>query len=260
MQTPESLYLALDALRAADDPFERRHDAAWRVIEEWLRGTFPGTTPEIQDARQETLITIARSVGGMEARVPLQAAKWVSTIHKRKRVDGLRARVRDPVHLGLERGRRREGDEERPRLVERLEAGDEGALDAGAIERILATIEEHVEAHLATLEKSDARRHLLRQQARATLHRVLLGADVAELAATLDLASDAPGEPVARDRVYKWVERGRPIVLAGLDRWVAEQGDGSVAADVAAVVRELIEARRSDAGRPRPERRKGRGG
>lgn len=247
MPTPDSLFDALVALRVSGDPFDRRNDAHWRTIESWLRSTFPARDADADEARQETLIAIGRGVGSIEAKAPLQAVKWVATIHRRKKVDGLRLRSRDPIQRGLERGL---PDGDGPPLVERLASDDELPLDASVIERVLATIEEHVQAHLEATEPSLAARHLRRMQARATLHRLVLEADFDELSAALDA-----DEPLSRDRVYKWVERGRPVVLAALDRWVAAEGEGSVAADIAGTVREIIEARRVDAGRPRPDRR-----
>ena len=186
MASLDDLFDALSALRDAGDPFDRRHDAAWRVIDAHLRASFPGDGADADEARQETLIAIGRGVTSMSATVPLQAAKWIVTIHRRKIVDHVRARKRDPAHRGLDR------DAESP-LVDRLEA-------------------------------------------------------------------DAPGRdagPLGRDRIYKWVERGRPIVVAALDRWASRCGEGSIEAGIAAVVREIVEARRVDAGKPRPDRRKG---
>ncbi|AKF04865.1 hypothetical protein [Sandaracinus amylolyticus] len=251
MSSPDTLFAALIALRDAEDPLARRHDVHWRAVDAWLRETWPAGGADADEARQETLLAIARNVRTMEASVPLQAAKWVSTIHRRKKVDGFRMRKRDPVQRGLDRGS--ESEDATP-LLDRLEGDAGGDLDGNALERVLATIEDHVEAELQATEPNAASRHLKRMQARATLHRAVLEADFDAIAAALDA-----GEPLTRDRVYKWVERGRPWVLAGLDRWVRESGEGSTASDIAAAVRELVSARRADAGRPRPSRRRGEG-
>jgi hypothetical protein len=248
MPSPETLFDALVALREGGDPLDRRHDARWRTIEAWLRETFPARGPDADEARQETLLAIGRGVVAMEARVPQQAMKWISTIHKRKKIDGIRVRSRDPIRRALDRGGSAAAEGS---LVDRLEADGEPRVDARAIERIVETIEEHVEALLAEeLERAPAARHLRRLQARATLHRLLLEADFEELSRMLDA-----DEPLTRDRVYKWVERGRPLVLAAVDRWIAHDGEGTLVPQIAAVVRELVEARRADAGVPRPERR-----
>lgn len=248
MPSPDTLFDALVALRDGGDPLDRRHDARWRTIDAWLRATFPAVDADADEARQETLLAIARGVVSMEASVPAQAMKWISIIHRRKKIDGLRVRSRDPVRRGLDRGG--QGDE-LPPLVEQIAGIDEPRVDPAAIERILETVEEHVEAILAEdHEHSPAGRHLRRLQARATLRRLVLEADFEELTRSLDA-----DEPLTRDRVYKWVERGRPLVLAALDRWIAEEGEGTMVASIAAVVRGIVEARRSDAGRARPERR-----
>jgi len=247
----DDLFDALSALRDAGDPFDRRHDAAWRVIDAHLRASFPGDGADADEARQETLIAIGRGVTSMSATVPLQAAKWIVTIHRRKIVDHVRARKRDPAHRGLDR------DAESP-LVDRLEADDRRPLGPAAIARVIATVEEEVDGYLAETEPSPAERQLRRIQARAALHRHVLEADLEDLLRVLE--ADAPGRdagPLGRDRIYKWVERGRPIVVAALDRWASRCGEGSIEAGIAVAVREIVEARRVDAGKPRPDRRKG---
>lgn len=251
MSSPDTLFAALLALRAADDPLAPRHDAHWRAIDAWLRATWPKRGAEADETRQETLLAIARSVSSMEASAPLQAAKWVATIHRRKQVDGFRVRKRDPVHRGLERGA---GDEDATPLLDRLEGEAGMDVDASALERILASVEDHLEAELRAREPNLQVRHLKRLQARATLHRLVLDADFDALVVVLDA-----GEPLTRDRVYKWVERGRPWVLAALDRWAREAGEGTTAAEIVAALRERVEARRADAGRPRPSRRRAEG-
>jgi hypothetical protein len=244
--TADALYDALVALRASSDPLDRRHDAEWRAIDGFLRATFPGGGSDGDETRQETLIAIARGVHAMEATVPLAAMKWVSTIHRRKKVDAIRARSRDPVERGLARGASDEGTS----ILDRLES--EGARpDEEAIARVIATIEDQVAAMLAESEASPAIRHLRRLQARASLRRLVLEEGFEAIIEALDA-----DEPLTRERVYKWVERGRAIVTAALDRWAREAGEGSTVAEVAGVVREVMVERRVDAGRPRPARRR----
>lgn len=241
----DALFDALSALRDAGDPLDRRHDARWRTIDAYLRATFPAEGAEADEARQETLIAIGRAVGQMEAAVPLQAAKWIATIHRRKVVDGVRARRRDPARSGLDR----EGDAS---LVDRLEADDRPSVGPDAIARVVAALEDEIDAHLLEVERSAVKRQLHRTQARAAVHRLLLEADFDEIVRALDA-----GEALGRDRVYKWVERGRPVVLAALERWARRAGEGSTEAGIADAIREIVEARRADAGQPRPSRRKG---
>jgi hypothetical protein len=243
MPTPESLYDALSALRASTAPLTRVHDAHWKVVESWLRVSFPGRGAENEEAHQETLIAIGRNVQSMQASVPLQAVRWVKTIHQRKKVDLLRARSRNPVLRGLEKT----SSESRVSEVEQLESQGDPSLDPEAAERIVSIVEAQVEIYLRSSDTAPSMRHLKRLQSRAALRRLVLEADFDELCAAL-----ATGEPMTRDRVYKWVERGRAVVLAALDDWVSREGATSMAADVASALREIIGKRRSDQGRARP--------
>ncbi len=248
MPTPESLYEALSALRTSKAPLTRAHDAHWKVVESWLRMSFQGRGADSDEAHQETLIAIGRNVQSMQASVPFQAVRWIKTIHQRKKVDLLRARSRNPVLRGLEKT----SSESRASEVEQLESQDEPRLDPEAAERIVSIVEAQVEIYLRSSNTAPSMRHLKRLQGRAALRRLVLDADFDELCDVL-----ATGEPMTRDRVYKWVERGRPVVLAALDDWVEREGAASMAADVADVLREIIGKRRSDQGRARPERKRG---
>ena len=100
--------------------------------------------------------------------------------------------------------------------------------------------------------KSASKRALRRTQAHAALLRLLCGWDADAIIVALDY-----GEPIKHDRLYKWVERGRAPVLAGLARWRrgAESGDHERVGRIADVIEELMNERRADAGRARPSRR-----
>jgi DNA-directed RNA polymerase specialized sigma24 family protein len=236
----DELYAALDALRAADDRYAASADVHWRVIDVWLRTRFGGRGADADDARQETMISIARHVREMEADQPAAAAKWVATIHRRKRVDAFRSRKKDAIARGLERTR---GDEEGEGAIELVEGGIERGVDPRTIERVVADVEDRVAVHLEETCDDPIARHARRTWARAALRRLVFEEGFEELEAAL-----GDGKPLPRDRVYKWVERGRPIVLAALEGWESE---------VAIAIREIVAPRRIDAGRPRPERRKG---
>lgn len=246
----EPLYANLCALRDAEDPTDPRHDPRWREVARWLEQAFPGARQELEDARQETLVSLFRHIRHMRAESPLQAAKWVATILRRKRVDRVRARASDPVQKALLR--EPPGGDHQP-LVDRLvaaESPERGALD-GVVTRVL----EHV--HRALEEDpsiSPMRRQLRRAQAEATLLRLVVGAEGAEIAGALEA-----GEPITVDRVYKWIERGRAVVHLGLSRWeraIEDEDERAEAAPVIEVLRELVDERRADAGVPRPSRRK----
>lgn len=242
---PEPLFEELLALRDAADPTAPEHEARWRRVADWLESAFAGKSAEAEDARQETLISLLRHVGGMQAVAPLQAAKWVSTIHRRKRVDALRARKADPVRQAMAREPR---DPKATPLLERVEAEDTRRLTPAMLERLVTSVLEQVHLAVEASVKSPRKRLLRRTQAQATLLRLVCGWDAEAIIAALD-----HGEPIGKDRLYKWVERGRAPVREGLERWMREDPESR---DVAEVLLEIVDERRADAGKPRPDRRK----
>ncbi|MBX3276153.1 MAG: hypothetical protein KF729_38225 [Sandaracinaceae bacterium] len=244
--TIERLFEHLAALRDAPDRLAPVHDARWREVARWIEQTFAGAGPEAEDARQETLFSVVRYIATMQADTPKAAAKWVSTIHKHKRVDQLRRRRSDPVREAL----RYETGEEGLASLERV--GDDGArpLAPEVLDGLVALVLEHTHHALDATCPSATVRQLRRLQAQATLLRVVADWSADEIARALDY-----GEPIGPDRLYKWIERGRATVLLGLDRWAAEVHGDEL--EVITVLRELVTERRADAGRPRPSRRKG---
>lgn len=247
------LFEHLLLLRSSDEPTHPRHDRSWRAIASWLAMAYAERGPGADDARQETLVTLFRSVSGMRAESPAQAASWLLTIVRRKHVDALRAAQRDPVTLAL-RAEPRTPDVPSPlerlpaEALERLPAED----GAGQLAQVVATVLEHVHAHLEETVKNPSKRLLRATQARATMLRLVYEEDADAIAEALD-----HGEPIPRNRIYKWIERGRPTVLAALERWEQNlDGQDDPAGAVIGVFRELVEARRADAGVPRPNRRR----
>jgi DNA-directed RNA polymerase specialized sigma24 family protein len=237
----QPLYEHLCALRDAPDPCAPRHDARWRAVQKWIEQAFPGSG--FEDARQEALLKLTRRVGSMRAEAPLQAASWLAQIVKRTHLDGIRARSRDPVHRALGEHPRADGT-----AIDQLEAEDGSRPTPEAIADLVTAILEQVHRALEDGEPNATKRQLRRTQAQATLLRLLCGASAEELERVLDA-----GE-LGRDRIYKWIERGRPIVLLGLARWEESGADP----DVVAAVREIVEERRADAGQARPDRRRDR--
>lgn len=245
---PEPLFEQLCALRDAEDPTDPRHEPRWREVARWLADAFPQASAE--DARQETLISLVRNVSRMQADAPLQAAKWVSTILRRKRVDRLRARRTDPVHEALEREPRATATP----LLERLEAEDAPVLTPEMLESLVTTVLEHVHRALEESVKSATKRQLRRTQAQAALLRLVCGWEAEAIIDALD-----HGEAVSKSRLYKWVERGRAPIRLGLDHWEADaEGDELElhVRPVVAALREIVDERRADAGKPRPDRRR----
>ena len=243
----EPLFETLCALRDADDPADALHRERWRYIAGWLERAFPGYGDEVEDARQETLIALLRNVQRMQAVAPLQAAKWVSTILRRKRIDAIRARNADPVQKGL---RADSGADDRGPLVERLEAEPHRELTPEMLSSLVTLVLEHVHLALEETVRNAGKRQLRRTQAQAALLRLVCGWNAEEITSALDY-----GEPIGKDRLYKWVERGRASVELGLDRWTSAAEGNELG--VIEVLREIIAERRADAGKARPDRRGG---
>jgi hypothetical protein len=126
--------------------------------------------------------------------------------------------------------------------------GNPGLIEA-VVERLLA----HVGLALEETERNESKRLLRATQAKACVLRLVHEADAEAIAAALDV-----GEPLAKDRIYKWIERGRPVVLLGLEHWERASAPEDVehVQDIARALREIVEERRADAGLPRPTRRK----
>lgn len=247
---PEPLYEQLCALRAADDPTDPQHGHRWRVVADWVERAFPGGGSEGEDARQETMIGLLRNVGRMQAEAPLQCAKWVSTIFRRKRVDALRVMMNDPVRQAM---RREPKQVDSTPLLDRIHCDGRPSLTPAALESLVTLVLGHVHRAIDEATESASKRQLRRTQAQATLLRLICGWSADAIAEALDY-----GEPINRDRIYKWVERGRAPVDRGLDEW-ARTAEGEEVA-VIEVLREIVEDRRADAGAPRPRRRKDRAG
>jgi DNA-directed RNA polymerase specialized sigma24 family protein len=236
-----AFYEALDALRRAEDPFEPRLDEPWRVVLDWVRARVRPRDPRRDDVVQETLLAIARHVRHMDAGTPRQAARWASVIVRRKVIDGLRDDEHDAVSVGLS-----EGDA----ALETL-PGAEPAPPAELLEAQHRAIEEIVVAHIERSEASASVRLTRRAMARAALYRLVVDLEP-------DAVEDRLGlpEPVGRDRLYKWVERGRAIVAEAMRAWRSGSAGQRDVDAIAEVVVELVETRRADAGKPRPERRR----
>ena len=185
----------------------------------------------------------------MRAEGPRQAVKWVTTIHRRKRVDALRAIRTDPVQQGLRDSSRHP---DAPSPLERLTDDAPPILSSAAIEAVLTATLEQVHLALEETVRSAAKRALRRTQAQAALLRIVCEWDAEAIVAALDY-----GEPIQRDRLYKWVERGRQPVLAGLERWerTADAETWDSVGVVVETLRELMQERRADAGVPRRARR-----
>jgi DNA-directed RNA polymerase specialized sigma24 family protein len=238
VSSTDELFAALSRLRdaARGGTRELRSERAdWRTVDAWLRRHRIARSEGGDDLLQEALLAVARRVGGLEARDGSSAAAWLVRVLRHKQIDAARIRASQRVE---------------PLEDDALAATTHDAppLDDDALDRIVAIVEDAIAMHVSTLELAPADALLRRLQARATLQRAL-GATGPEIRHAL-----AIDDAVRDDRLHKWVERGRPILVAALARIGAEPG--SVLASAIEQLRDVALERRIDAGIARPARRK----
>jgi hypothetical protein len=248
--TKETLYAALDELRTAAQPAHPRHHGAWGIVGAFLAHLDRRAEA---DTRQETLIKVLRGVRTFSGQTPGEAVAWLRTVHQRRARDVWRTVQNEPVRTALHEQRTRDGDE--TPLVERL-AGPALRADFQREARLDATRDAlfaRLERHLAATTQSAKVREMRRVQARVAWLRLVREADGAEL-----IRAAAPMEVNSLDQVYKWVERGRGLLIEVLDAGAPPQeGETDVDdPDVRAALREIFATRRADAGIARPERRR----
>ena len=238
----DELFAALSRLRELPEGEANRARGEWRIIERWLRANeLRGRDQD--DVHQETLIAIARRVGRLEAEHAGAAVRWINTIRKRKFIDLIRHESRSPARLGL----RRVSSDEVPSPVDLLERDDARPVDPEALELLVESVELAIGDYVDSAYTNAVDRQLRRLQGRAVLHRVL-GHDLAGIRAALALGPD-----LGDDRIYKWVERGRPVLLEALARM--REGASEQGLEIVDVLSGLAAERRVDAGRPRVARR-----
>lgn len=247
--TGDKLYAALDELRQAPNVGEPRHHGAWRAVMAFLRQDDPRGS---EDARQETIINVVRAVSSFKGHSPGEAVRWLRTVHRHRTFDGWRVEGRNPLRDTLERAPR-DSDHETPPL-ENVPAPEPTHREhaAGALAHTSDLVFARLEAQLENHGVSASKRLLRRLQARAAWLRLVHEEDAPAIEAAL-----APHAAPSRDALYKWIERGRAVLLDVADAWLAElDGDDSDARLVPEVLRQLVEVRRADAGVARPARRK----
>ncbi|MCZ7682453.1 MAG: hypothetical protein M5U28_28140 [Sandaracinaceae bacterium] len=228
-----ALYDALSALRRlarSEDSLSPSRDPYWRVVERYLRDTWPRALGD--DLRQDVLLTMFLHVHSLRALRPRSAAAWIRSIRHSKRMDA-QERYSGIRLLSTER--------KLPPLA--LAAPVEPPLEI--VEAILCAFEAEAWHTLAS-DPNPARRHRRLQRVRAALRRLVLHERLETVARHL-------GVDASPALVAKWVERGRADILATLERLRSEAPD---AAEQYETLEALARRRRSDAGRPRPERRR----
>jgi DNA-directed RNA polymerase specialized sigma24 family protein len=245
----EELFAALSRLRElssepADPAPSDRGQREWRVVERWLRTHHPRAR-ETEDLHQETLFAIARHVSTLQAPHAGAAVQWITTIWRRKFIDLLRSEARSPTRLGLAHHVADDGT----MPIDLVLRDESPSVDAHAVELLIETVEVAIGEHAESAYPNAADRQLRKLQGRAMLHRVL-GADLDGIRRALALGPD-----IGDDRIYKWTERGRPVLLAALE--LLRQGASEDTLPLLTAMEDVATTRRLDAGRPRGPAAKG---
>ena len=235
------LYRALDGLRASEDPLAPHHAPAWSIVRAWIRGR--GRGADAEDVEQEALFAVMRNVRRMTAEAPLGAAKWLSTIVRNKNIDHIRSSRVDALDQGLAHG---DNDP-----LEGLPADNEARATPELLEDRYGRIEEAILRYVEQSEPRPSLRPTKRAQGRAAFYRLIREYDSDDVEAAI-----AFPEPIGKDRLYKWIERGRDVVAQAMQAWAEGAPDDLQIAAIRDVVVETMTSRRADAGQPRPERRK----
>ena len=209
----------------------RTHAIAWRAIDGYVRSCFPRDRDE--DVRQEVLLTVALHLGREHGAEIRNAGAWLHVIHRSKRIDEYRAA-------------RRVRAESIADAVGVRELGLTPTVPRELAELVVAAFLERVEAFLADTVAHVHIRALRRAQCLAALRRVGLGDTLPDIAEHLALDG-------SMDLVAKWIERGRAVIVGTVEHDRTNDRD---LADFFEPLAELARERRSDAGLPRPGRRK----
>lgn len=253
--TDAELFSALCALREAPSPFDPERGSDWRIVHRWLvRWVHQGPSPD--DLRQHVVLRLNTSVRTMNATGPAEAKGWLLTVARNLRRDQISKRNRQREWRGM----RVIGDSEHgptPHAVDVLEAqpAERRPEDLAVLADWRDRLFDRVDRWLEETPRSPTKRLGDRQRAQAAWLANVEGLAIGEIAGRL-----GDGAP-RKDTLYKWIERGREEVLLPLietwEREVAARSGKSAEAEPISVLRSiLVAARRADAGRPRPERRR----
>ncbi len=230
----------LEALRALLVSADARAPE-WSVVDRFVRQRMHDRDRELRDeARQLTLLTIARSLPQLRAEDASSVAGWAFSVWRSRIVDVRRARA---AHRSRSFGSVDSAELAAPELLDAEVALAASEVARAAIAWTFAQVDAHLDMRGATP------RSKRRVQARTALFVLVLGLDREDLEREL-------GVPMPRSRVHAWTRRGRPHVLSALARWqAAEPGDERIEA-IAAVLGELMRDGRADEGQPRSRGRK----
>lgn len=229
----------LEALRALLASADHARAPEWRVVDRFVRQRLHDRDRDLRDdARQRTLVTIARSLPQLRAEDATSVAGWVFSVWRSRIVDERRARA---AHRSRSFGAVDSAELAAPELLEVALAGSEVA--RAAIRWVFGQVDRHLDMRGAS------RRSKRREQARTALLVLVLGFDRELLERELDV-------PMPRSRVHTWTRRGRVHVLSALARWQAAEPDDEQVAAIVEVLAELMKSGRADEGQPRTRGRR----
>lgn len=214
---------ALEAIYASDQTARAQ---GWRAVTALAKRALPGCHDE--DARQDALLRAFESVHALRATHGPGIAAWVRTICRHAAI--ARFRARRVMHVPLD-------------LVEHQCAAVDPAWTSASVDIVIEHISNRIDTHVARMEPEGDRRERRRLQALVALRRTVMGESLDDVARALSLN-------LSDDLLAKWVERGRPVLVAAL-----ADADPEVE-ELYAGVAALAMRRRADAGRPRPLRRR----
>lgn len=236
------LYDALIALRDAENPADPVLGDAWRAISDAIDRHHRLDERMHDDVRQRALLKVLRHVTTLSAESPGQAHAWLARVHRSAHIEQLRQAGERLVSRALTQTPKDSGvgwvdgfEAERAPVARDDEAALEQALD-----RVLDRVHRYLSDRVADPEKRAAGY----RRAQIALLANVRGLTVTELSEKLRL-----GDSVSKAALYKWIERGREqVLIPALEGW-----DDPVGETLAGL---LQEARRADAGKSRPARRK----
>lgn len=240
-----ALLPVLTALREADDPAAPALGWAWAALSDHLDRRYRLPAREHDDVRQRTLLKVLRAVSAMNAETEGGAEAWLRKVHRTARVDHHRTQSGKMMDEALRTTPRDADGEWLGRVAPAAESSERPDDEEAALDHALDVVLERVTMWLAQNVKRPNKRAGDRRRAEAALLANVRGLDAGQIASRLADGENAPSKAA----IYKWIERGREnVVLPAISEW-----RHPVAEPLAEVLRG---ARRADAGRPRPKRRK----
>ncbi|MFW5925826.1 MAG: RNA polymerase sigma factor [Myxococcota bacterium] len=252
----DELHRALVALREAPDLAAPECGPRWRAVQQALqrfgRTVGGGVLHDREDAVAEAMVKVLRNIRQLRADDAPGGRSWLAQLYQHTYIDVIRRRQR-----------RREvfdeplpGEGERESLLDRQPAPEPGpdpaVLDSAELAPFVDALFDRVHDYLEAHARRNVRQNAFRR-AQLAYESIVRGRPTEELLAEM-------GGQVRPATFYQWVRRGREEVLVPvLRQWVAEadvDADGPEHGFALQLLAILKDRERSDAGQPRPLRKK----